>query len=129
MLPDIQNRDDIMLLVNTFYEKVKGDDLLGPIFNERVKINWERHLPVMYDFWENIVFFTGGYSGNPMQVHKQMHEKFSLSAADFARWILLFTQTVDGLFEGENAELAKQRATSIATVMQMKILHPSELHG
>jgi hemoglobin len=128
MQPDIKNRDDIIALVNTFYEAVKRDDLIGPVFNERVKVNWEKHLPVMYDFWENIVFYTGGYSGNPMQVHKQMHEKFSLSAADFARWILLFTQTVNGLFEGENAELAKQRATSIATVMQMKILHPSELH-
>jgi hemoglobin len=63
-----------------------------------------------------------------MQVHKQMHEKFSLSSADFARWIQLFTQTVDQLFEGENAALAKQRAISIATVMQLKILHPSSLY-
>jgi hemoglobin len=129
MLPDIKNRYDIITLVNTFYTEVRKDELLAPIFDERVKINWERHLPVMYDFWENIVFYTGGYSGNPMQVHKQMHEKFSLSAADFARWIQLFTKTVDDLFEGEHAELAKQRAISIATVMQMNILHPSLLHG
>lgn len=129
MLPDIENRDDIITLVNTFYTEVRKDDLLAPIFDERVKINWEKHLPVMYDFWENIVFYTGGYSGNPMQVHKQMHDKFSLSTADFARWIQLFTKTVDQLFEGEHAELAKQRAISIATVMQMKILHPSMLHG
>jgi len=128
MLPDILNRDDIVTLVNTFYTEVRKDELLAPIFDERVKINWEKHLPVMYDFWENIVFYTGGYSGNPMQVHKQMHEKFSLSTADFARWIQLFTKTVDQLFEGEHAELAKQRAVSIATVMQLKILHPSGLH-
>jgi hemoglobin len=128
MLPDILNRDDIVTLVNTFYTEVRKDELLAPIFDERVKINWEKHLPVMYDFWENIVFYTGGYSGNPMQVHKQMHDKFSLSTADFARWIQLFTKTVDQLFEGEHAELAKQRAISIATVMQMKILHPSLMH-
>lgn len=129
MLPDIKNREDIITLVNAFYDEVRRDELLAPIFNERVKINWDKHLPVMYDFWENIVFYTGSYNGNPMQVHKQMHEKFSLTAADFMRWIQLFTQTVDRLFEGDNAELVKQRATSIATVMQLKILHPSVLHG
>ncbi len=129
MLADILSRDDIVTLVNAFYEEVRKDDLLGPIFNERVKIHWEEHLPVMYDFWENIVFYTGGYSGNPMQVHKQMHEKFSLTAADFARWIQLFTQTLDRLFAGDNAELAKQRAISIATVMQLKILHPAALQA
>lgn len=127
MLADIKNRDDIVTLVNTFYDEVRKDELLAPIFDERVKINWEKHLPVMYDFWENIVFYTGSYSGNPMDVHKQMHEKFSLSAGDFARWIQLFTSTVDSLFKGEHAELAKQRAISIATVMQLKILHPSDI--
>ncbi|MCU0387106.1 MAG: group III truncated hemoglobin [Chitinophagaceae bacterium] len=125
MLPDIENRDSIVQLVNTFYEKVKKDELIGPIFEEKVKVNWEKHLPVMYDFWENIVFYTGSYSGNPMVVHKHLHERFPLDKSDFARWLKLFTQTVDDMFSGDRAEAIKQRAISIATVMQIKIIHPN----
>ncbi len=124
MLPDIENRDSIQKLVNAFYEKVRSDNLLSPIFEVKVKVNWEKHLPVMYDFWENVVFYTGGYAGNPMVVHKHLHERFPLSSADFARWLRLFTQTVDDMYSGDRAEMIKQRAISIATVMQIKILHP-----
>lgn len=121
---DIQSRDDIIRLVDTFYDKVKQDGILGPIFNEKAQVNWVKHLPVMYDFWENIVFYTGRYGGNPMRIHQQLHERFPLAKQDFDRWLEHFTRTVDQLFAGENAELIKQRAQSIATVMQIKILHP-----
>ena len=126
MKNDIANRDDIILLVNTFYEKVKRDNVIGYIFNDVAKVNWEKHLPVMYDFWENVIFFTGAYTGNPMTAHKQLHQKTPLNAEHFQEWIKLFTQTVDELFEGEKAELTKQRAISIATVMQIKIVHGHE---
>ena len=126
MKRDIENRNDIILLINTFYDKVKKDKVIGYIFNDVVKVNWSMHLPVMYDFWENVIFFTGAYTGNPMIVHKQLHNKTPLNAAHFKEWIQLFTQTIDELFEGEKAELAKQRAISIATMMQIKILHQQE---
>jgi hemoglobin len=126
MKKDIANRDDIILLINTFYEKVKKDQLIGYIFNDVAKVNWEKHMPVMYDFWENVIFFTGTYTGNPMAAHKQLHQKTPLNAEHFQEWIKLFTQTVDGLFEGDKAELTKQRAISIATVMQIKIVHGHE---
>ena len=61
-----------------------------------------------------------------MMVHKKLHNKTPLNAAHFKEWIQLFTQTIDELFEGEKAELAKQRAISIATMMQIKILHQQE---
>lgn len=121
---DIQSREDIILLVDTFYQKVRQDDLLGPIFNDKVRIDWVKHLPVMYDFWENVVFYTGNYAGNPMRVHQQMHQRFPLTKQDFERWLEYFFQTVDDLFLGDNADLIKQRAQSIATVMELKILHP-----
>ena len=123
MKKDIANRDDIILLINTFYEKVKKDQVIGYIFNDVAKVNWEKHLPVMYDFWENVIFFTGAYTGNTMTAHKQLHQKTPLNAEHFQEWIKLFTQTVDELFEGDKAELTKQRAISIATVMQIKIVH------
>lgn len=121
MKSDILTNSDIELLVNTFYEKVKKDDVIRHFFTEVVQVNWEQHLPVMYRFWENIIFHTGTYSGNPMEVHQKLHDKCPMQAAHFERWIQLFQQTVDELFEGEHAFRIKQRALSIATVMQIKI--------
>ncbi|MFT4018452.1 MAG: group III truncated hemoglobin [Agriterribacter sp.] len=122
MKKDIKTREDIELLVISFYDKVKADDTIGYIFNDVAKVNWEKHLPVMFDFWENILFFTGGYAGNPMMIHQHLNKMFPLTKEHFKRWEALFLQTVDGLFEGDKAELAKQRALSISTVMQIKIV-------
>ncbi|MGG9960029.1 group III truncated hemoglobin [Ferruginibacter sp. SUN106] len=122
MKKDIESKTDIELLVNAFYEKVKADETIGYIFTDVVKVNWEKHLPVMYNFWENSLFYTGTYEGNPMEMHKHLHHAISLSAEHFKQWVLLFANTVDELFEGKTANLAKQRAISIATVMQIKIL-------
>jgi len=121
MKKDIENRDDIIRLVNTFYDKVKPDETIGYFFNRVVDVNWEKHLPVMYNFWENIIFHVGSYSGNPMKHHISLHQKSPMKKEHFNRWIQLFNETVDELFEGEHAEQAKQRALSIATVMQINI--------
>jgi len=121
MMNDIKDRADIQQLVDTFYNKVRADETIGYLFNEVAQVNWEQHLPRMYDFWENIVFQTGGFKGNPMTAHVQLHQKSPLTAAHFARWQQLFLATVDELFAGDNAELIKQRARSIATMMQIKV--------
>lgn len=121
-MKDIETAADIVLLVNSFYEKVKTDEVIGYIFTEAVKVNWERHLPVMYRFWENVLFYTGGYEGNPVSSHKRLNSLVPLRAEHFKRWNLLFAQTVDELFTGDKALLAKQRALSISTVMQIKVL-------
>lgn len=123
MKKDIETRNDIELLIKTFYEKVKTDLVIGHIFTEIVKVNWEKHLPVMYDFWENTLFYTGSYVGNPMSSHQRLHQIFPLNDDHFKQWIALFTGTVDELFEGEKANLAKERAVSISTIMKIKILH------
>lgn len=123
MKKDIENIEDIKLLVNSFYEKVKADKTIGYIFNDVAKVNWEKHLPVMYNFWENVLFFTGAYTGNPMIAHEKVHQQVKFTATHFEEWLKLFLHTVDELFEGDKAELARQRAISIATVMQIKIVH------
>ena len=120
MLPDIQNRSDIKRLIDSFYDKVKQDDTIGYIFNDVAKVNWEHHLPIMYDFWEGIIFQKGNYSGNPMSVHIALNQRTPLLPAHFNRWKQIFLETVNELFEGTNAELARQRAVSIATMMQIK---------
>ena len=122
MKRDIETRDDIELLVRNFYEKVKKDPVIGYIFNDLARVNWEKHLPVMFDFWENTLFYTGTYAGNPMKSHQRLHQLFTLTPEHFAQWLHLFTATIDELFEGEKAELARQRAISISTVMQIKII-------
>ncbi|MCC6288946.1 MAG: group III truncated hemoglobin [Chitinophagaceae bacterium] len=122
MKKDLKNREDIELLVTRFYDKVRLDDTIGYIFNDIAKVNWEKHLPVMFDFWENILFFTGAYTGNPMQIHQHLNRMVPLTKPHFKRWEALFLQTIDELFEGEKATLARQRALSISTVMQIKII-------
>ena len=76
----------------------------------------------MCDFWENALFYTGGYSGNPMNLHKHLHHIRPLDNKHFARWVQLFVETVDQLFKGEKANLAKEKAAGIASVMESKIL-------
>ncbi|HSC36735.1 MAG TPA: group III truncated hemoglobin [Chitinophagaceae bacterium] len=123
MKSDIRTRADIELLVKSFYEQVIKDPLIGHIFTTVFRVNFEKHLPVMFDFWENAIFFTGGYTGNPMKTHEALNKLYPLEKRHFERWVSLFVSTVDALFEGEKAELARQRAISISTVMQIKILN------
>jgi hemoglobin len=122
MKKDLERPADIKLLIDSFYDKVRADEVIGYLFNEVARVNWEEHLPVMYSFWEQVLFSMGDYKGNPMTAHQQLHQKSSLKQAHFNRWVGLFKTTVDDLFRGEKAELAKQRAESIATVMYIKIL-------
>ena len=122
MKKDIRTRRDIERLVNRFYDRVKADGLLGPVFNDVARVNWEKHLPVMHDFWDNTIFFSGAYSGNPMLLHQLLHGRFALTQAHFDRWTDLFNATVDEFFFGDNASMAKQRAESIAAVIRSKIL-------
>lgn len=124
---DITGMKDIIKLVDLFYEKVKADDQIGHFFTDVVKVNWEKHLPVMYRFWDNALFFTGVYEGKPLEIHQHLHRLSGLTEAHFQRWIRLFTETVNELFDGEKAELAKERAISISTIMQMKLFKQNNL--
>ncbi len=123
MKTDIRNRKDIEKLVNAFYNKVKTDDVIGYLFTEVAKVDWEAHLPKMYNFWENILFCTANYNGNPMMKHKELHEKSPMTQEHFQHWISLFTATVDKLFEGPKAEEIKNRAMNIASLMMYKTLN------
>ncbi len=114
---DIQNEEDIKLLVDTFYDKVNKSLLLSPIFNDFASVNWDSHLPIMYRFWNGILFGEGGYKGNPFEKHIPL----PIDKTHFENWLTLFTETVDQFFEGNKADEAKQRATSIAYIFQSKL--------
>ncbi len=121
MKPDIATKKDIEIIVRTFYEKVKTDETIGFFFSEIVPINWEAHIPKMCSFWENVLFYTGEYEGNPLAAHRQIHQKYATKPEHFYRWIELFTAVVDSLHKGTNAEKLKDHAKAIATVMMQKI--------
>lgn len=114
---DIQNRNDIARLVETFYTRAFADPVLGPIFIDIVKMDLEAHMPIMCDFWENILFQARKYPGGMMMVHFRVHEKTALEPHHFQRWLDYWVETVDELFEGERATIAKVHASRTAASM------------
>lgn len=118
---DIQNRADIEMLIGAFYQKLLVDPIVGPIFTDVAQIDLVAHLPILCDFWENILFHVAKYKGNTMELHLELHDKYPLSQMHFDRWLDSFNETVDNYFEGDRATLAKTRAHSIALLIQMKI--------
>lgn len=120
LLKDIQQKQDIVNLVNLFYTKVRDNKILSGHF---INVDWNYHLPIMYDFWENVIFHTGNYSGNPMAKHQMLSQSNPISNIHFSQWLKLFTETINELYEGENASLLVERAKSIASIMEVKILN------
>jgi len=120
-LHDIRNEMDIRLLVDQFYVHARVDPLLAPVFNHWIGDDWSKHLPIMYSFWNNVLFHQGGYKGNPMLVHQHIHQQNPLSAQHFERWLQLWTTTARQHFKGPQLENMIQRAESIAQIMQQKL--------
>lgn len=126
MKKDIADREDIEMLLKAFYAKLLADDSISYIFNDVVKINMETHLPVIADFWESILFERNVYSNNPMKIHLEIQSKTPLLKHHFDTWLGYFSSTIDDFFEGRIASKAKERALSIATVMQIKIAQQNQ---
>jgi hemoglobin len=114
---DIDADEDVVQLVDAFYARVQADDLLGPIFNEVARVDWDAHLPKMYAFWQSVLFGKAGFRGNPLMVHKALSRLTPLTEHEFERWLSLFHATVDERFEGATADEAKRRSVMIATTM------------
>lgn len=120
-LPDLTDRADIERLVDTFYAKVRQDDLIGFIFNDVAQTDWAAHLPKMYAFWETVLFRAGTFSGNPLATHARLVPLTTMGPTQFERWLTLFTATVDELFAGEKADVLKASAADMANVIYAKI--------
>jgi hemoglobin len=118
---DLENRNDIVYLLERFYERAFGDDLIGIYFTEVVPLDLETHIPVIADFWESVIFNSHGYRKNVMVVHEHIHRLKEIRKEHLDRWVELFTKTVDENYEGANADRIKQRAVSIATLMNIKL--------
>ncbi|MBD0400486.1 group III truncated hemoglobin [Flammeovirga sp. EKP202] len=120
---DLKNREDVILLVNTFYTKVRAHDELGPFFDEHIKIDWDTHLPTMYDFWETNLFFISKYKGNPVKTHQEVDQKSTIEQKHFGFWLQLWFNTIDELFKGEKADLLKSRARNMSHMLFMRIFN------
>ena len=121
IMNDIQTREDLHLLMSEFYKKLLADSKINFIFNKIAKIDLAPHLLDLVDFWEQILFDTGSYRKNVMQIHLDLNQKIKLSSAHFAIWLDYFNTTIDENFKGQTAENMKTRALSIATVMKIKM--------
>ena len=128
-MSDIKSRADIEKLIIIFYEKVKQDKTIGFIFNDVVKMDWPHHIPVIVDFWETILLDNPVYKKNAMEVHYDLNKKVALQKEHFESWLHLFNSTVDELFEGRIATLAKTRAKGIADVMLLKMSNSNNGHA
>lgn len=113
----ILTTDDVELLVNTFYDKIRADDLLAPIFNERIQNRWPEHLNKMYTFWGTILLGERTYFGSPFVPHA----KLPVDHHHFQQWLKLFNGTLDELFTGEKANEARWRAAKMAEMFEYKI--------
>lgn len=121
MKQDIQNIDDIKILINTFYDVVKKDDTIGFIFNEIIGEDWSEHLPVMYRFWNTVLFGEAGYTGNPVMKHIALDKQIPLQEAHYTTWLRIWTNTVDDLYSGSIAEDAKKKAGNMVQLISMKV--------
>ncbi len=113
-LHDIRDRDDISKLVTEFYTRAFQDPVLGPIFIDVAKMDLEAHMPIMCDFWETVLFQAGKYGRNAFGVHLDLHRKEPLTPMHFQRWLDIWETTVDDLFQGPRANLAKVQAGRVA---------------
>lgn len=122
MKPDISSRKDIKLIITKFYDLLLTDTKMFPFFEDIVmKNHLEEHLEIITDFWNDILFDTNIYTNNVMQKHLDKNTFVEFKKEHFTIWVSYLFDTINANFEGERAIIMKNRATSIATIMQLKM--------
>lgn len=117
-MTEINNKKDIEVIINEFYDTVRRDDLIGPVFAKKIRDDdWERHLNRMYAFWNTVLFAKQDYRGNPFGKHASL----PLEKEHFERWISLFKQAVVNNYAGEKADEIYMRAVKMGEMFHSKI--------
>lgn len=128
----IKSRDEVSLLVRTFYAKVRKDELLGPIFNGIIP-DWEIHLELLTDFWETQLLYKRKYYGNPMMAHVEVDRMVNNTVTEmhFGVWINLWINTLDELFDSndEVAAIAKNRARHMGTFLYVNLFKARQIEA
>lgn len=115
--------DNIVTLVDRFYDRIREDAELGPVFEGIVAGHWDRHLTTMYRFWSSVMLKSGTYHGSPMQAHMRIPD---LRPDLFSRWLILFEETVAEMFEPDLAARFLERANRIAESLKLGLFFRPE---
>ena len=121
MKHDIESRGDVERLVRAFYGRAMDDPMIGYLFTDVAQLDLEAHIPEITSFWDTILLGAQSYRGGAFAPHAQLHMKSPLRAGHFERWLVLWTTTVDELFEGPRAGYAKHHATRVARAFHGRI--------
>jgi hemoglobin len=121
-LHDIENRDDCERLVRAFYSRALTDPLIGWIFTDVAKLDLEAHIPKVASFWQTILLGEPTYGGGAFAPHVALHHQTGgLKEAHFKRWLALWHESVDELFAGPRADLAKAHADRVARAFHARL--------
>jgi hemoglobin len=120
-LPDISTREDCERLVRAFYGRALTDPVIGFIFVDVAHLDLEAHAPKIASFWETILLGAQSYAGGAFRPHAAINAQVPLRAGHFERWLWLWCTTVDELFAGERAELAKTHAERVARAFHARL--------
>jgi hemoglobin len=118
---DIESREDLIAVIDLFYERTFADPVLGPIFVDITKLDLDHHIPIVADFWENILFAAHKYPGGLMRVHFDVHRMTSLQPHQFQRWLDYWESSIEDQFEGPRANMAKEHAYRVARMMSDRL--------
>jgi hemoglobin len=113
-MKDIQSEDDLFKLVNYFYAKLMINKITAPKFQ---KLDLVEHFPKIVSFWSLILFDKEGYKTNVFDKHLHLN----ISETHIEIWLKLFLESINELYEGEKAELAKQRGQVLAYTFSSKL--------
>ena len=105
-------------LVDQFYARVRADELIGPLFNDAID-DWDGHLGKLQAFWSSVMLTSGRYKGQPLQAHIKHGSR--IHAASFERWLALWGDVTDELFEPGIAVLFQEKAARIAESLGLGI--------
>jgi hemoglobin len=124
MKKNIENRKDIALLVHSFYAKIRKDTNIGQFFNDVIQ-DWDEHLEKLTDFWEMNLFGGKNYHGNPIKTHIEVDKQSGsiISSHEFGIWLNHWFDTIDELYEGQNADTLKRRARKMSTMLYMNMFN------
>ncbi len=118
---DIATRADCEVLVRAFYSRALQDPVIGFLFTDVARLDLEAHIPRITSFWATVLLGSRSYGGGAFRPHLDLHLKAPLRRGHFNRWLDLWSATVDDLFSGERAELAKSHADRVASAFESRL--------
>lgn len=112
-------QEHIKTLVSHFYQKVQNDEILGPVFNDVAKVDWDHHIPLICEFWNSIMLKTNEYHGNAYRKHVLLGDKTEVTEKHFARWLALFEEEAFKHLPDQAARSITEKAHMIASSLRI----------